>query len=380
MILSVIIVNFNVKYFLEQCLHSVEASLEKLGKREDSEVIVVDNLSTDGSMEYLQKRFPFVSWIGNKSNVGFAAANNQGLKVAKGKYIVFLNPDTILAEDSLSVCLRFSEARSDLGAAGVHMIDGSGRFLKESRRGYPSPWVGFCKLSGLTTLFPHSRLFSGYYLGHLSEHRSHPAPILSGAFFWTRREVLDKTGGFDERFFMYAEDIDLSYRIGQAGYVNYYIADTTIIHFKGESTRKDMRYTRIFYKAMSQFRRKYSRGGVSFFGDVLVELGIGVRGVLAGIGNMVSRGDEAAPLAAAWLQGDLLEVDRMRGRLVARGVSLAQSVEAAGEIILCQGKEFTFGRCISTVQQGAGQVWKIHAAGSDSLAGSGSQTDLPVLE
>lgn len=279
MVLSVIIVSYQVKYFLEQCLFSVEKALD--GITGGTEIIVIDNHSADGTLEYLQPRFPRVSFIAQPDNPGFSCANNRALELAKGRYILFLNPDTILPEDAAHICLSFMTRTPGIGAAGVRMIDGGGRFLKESRRGFPSPWVAFCRLSGLTTLFPHSRLFAGYYLGHLPENKTSPSPILSGACMWVDRKALDKAGTFDEQFFMYGEDIDLSYRIEAAGFTNYYIADTTIIHFKGESTRKDARYTRLFYKAMAQFRAKYAKGLLSRLLNRLLNLAIQLRIMLA---------------------------------------------------------------------------------------------------
>ena len=212
------------------------------------------------------------------------------MQLARGKYILFLNPDTILPEDFANRCLTFLQSTPDAGGLGVRMIDGSGLFLKESRRGFPSPWVAFCKLSGLTALFPQQRRFAGYYLGHLPQDKTSPAPVLSGACFWVAKAVLEKTGSFDERFFMYAEDIDLSYRIEQAGFVNYYLADTTIVHFKGESTLKDIRYVKQFYKAMSQFRRKHFNRGLPALFNAGMELAIWLR---AGIGA-IGRGRTAA--------------------------------------------------------------------------------------
>ena len=258
MILSIIIINFNVKYFLEQCLCSVEKSIATNDQLiNNTEIFVVDNLSDDGSIEYLQYKFHGIQFFSNKENVGFAKANNMALSKATGKYILFLNPDTIIAEDTISTCISIMKADHTIGAAGVRMVDGNGNFLKESKRGLPLPWAAFCKLSGLTTIFPHSKLFASYYLGHLEEHKNNPVDVLSGAFILIRKGVLDKTGGFDEQFYMYAEDIDLSYRVQKAGYINYYVANTTIIHFKGESTRKDLHYVKLFYKAMDQFMRKH---------------------------------------------------------------------------------------------------------------------------
>ncbi|HEX4374585.1 MAG TPA: glycosyltransferase family 2 protein, partial [Puia sp.] len=216
--LSIIIVNYNVKYFLEQCLCSVRKAIEKI----EAEIFVVDNNSTDDSIDYLQSKFPGVKFILNKGNEGFGKANNRALSLAKGKYILFLNPDTIVAEDSLEKCISFLESNKNAGALGVKMIDGSGNYLKESKRGFPSGWSAFCKLSGLTALFPHSKIFSKYYLGNLSERENQIIDVVSGAYFFVRKETLDKTGGFDEQFFMYAEDIDLSYRVQQSGFLNYY--------------------------------------------------------------------------------------------------------------------------------------------------------------
>src|SRR5882757_7760504 len=192
--LSDIIVTYRVRYFLELCLHSVQKPLQGL----DAEVFVVDNNSADGSVEYLRPLFTDVRFIANTENTGFARANNQALQLARGKYILFLNPDTILPEDFADRCLSFLQSTPDAGGLGVRMVDGSGLFLKESRRGFPSPWVAFCKLSGLTALFPRQRRFATYYLGHLPQDKTSPAPVLSGACFWVARAVLEKTGGFDE--------------------------------------------------------------------------------------------------------------------------------------------------------------------------------------
>lgn len=278
MLLSVIIVSYQVKYFLEQCLFSVEKALQGIG---DTEVIVVDNHSQDGSVEYLQPKFPAIKFLALSDNPGFGAANNLALARAKGEYILFLNPDTILPEDFFHICLSFMSKTPGIGAAGFRMVDGCGRFLKESRRGFPTPWTSFCKLSGLTALFPHSRLLAGYYLGHLPEKQTRPAPILSGACMCVPRKVLEQTGAFDERFFMYAEDIDLSYRIEQKGFTNYYMADTTILHFKGESTRKDAQYIRRFYGAMIQFRQKHFKGFFSRIFNGLLAMAIRIRLVFA---------------------------------------------------------------------------------------------------
>ena len=235
MILSVVIVSYNVKYFLEQCLSSLKKAVEGLSVPHNSiEVFIIDNASSDGSPDFLEPLFPNFHFIRSKENNGFAKANNLILKRCRGEFVLFLNPDSILAEDSLDICISFFRDHMDAGALGVRMIDGAGRFLRESKRGFPFPASSFFKMTGLAQLFPRSKTFSSYYMGHLDEHNTQVVDVLSGAFMMVKKSVLDQTGGFDERFFMYAEDIDLSYRISKTGFKNYYLPDTTIIHFKGE--------------------------------------------------------------------------------------------------------------------------------------------------
>ncbi len=276
--LSVIIVNFNVKYFLEQSLCSVI----KAGKNIDKEIIVVDNHSTDGSREFLLSRFPSVKFLWNNANLGFAKANNQALSIAKGAYILFLNPDTIVPEDCFENSIRFFESHADAGALGIRMIDGTGKFLKESKRAFPSPLTSLFKLSGLTKLFPHSKTFARYHLGHLAENENHEVDVLAGAYMMVPKKVLDITGSFDETFFMYGEDVDLSYRIQKAGYKNYYYAHTTIIHFKGESTKKgSLNYVRLFYSAMSLFVKKHYSGSRAGIFNFLIQAGIFLRAILS---------------------------------------------------------------------------------------------------
>ena len=284
--LSVIIVNYNVKHFLEQCLYSAEAAIKGM----DAEIIVVDNNSTDNSIAYLGPRFPDVKFITNTENAGFGRACNQGLAVSKGRFILFLNPDTIVAEDCFSECIRFFETHTDAGAVGVKMIDGSGKFLKESKRAFPSPRTSLYKLFGLSKLFPHSKTFSKYHLGHLDENKNNEVDVLAGAFMMIRRDVIEKVGSFDEIFFMYGEDVDLSYRIQKAGYRNYYVADTRIIHFKGESTRKGtMNYVRMFYNAMSIFVRKHYGGSRAGIFNFLIHVAIWFRAGLSAVSGFIRR-------------------------------------------------------------------------------------------
>jgi GT2 family glycosyltransferase len=222
------------------------------------EVWVVDNGSKDGSQEWLEPLFPEVKFIWNKENLGFSRANNQVLNQLSGEKVLFLNPDTLLSETVLTHCLTFMTEKPDVGAVGVKMVDGRGNFLWESKRAFPTASVSFFKMIGLTALFPRSSTFAKYHLGSLDEDVTHEVDILSGAFMMVRKEVLDKTGGFDERFFMYGEDIDLSYRIKQAGWKNYYLGKAHIVHFKGESTRKgEISYQRRFYGAMKEFYKKH---------------------------------------------------------------------------------------------------------------------------
>lgn len=260
--ISIVIVNYRVKYFLEQALRSVRAALTVHPM--ETEIFVVDNHSQDDSLDYLIPLFPEVRFIANTENVGFARANNQAMELATGEYVLLLNPDTVIAEDTLYEVCQFMDTHPDAGGVGVKMLDGNGRFLPESKRGFPSPWVSFCKIFGLSSLFPHSPLFGRYHMKYLSPDECHRIDILSGAFMLMRRATLDKSGLLDEAFFMYGEDIDLSYRLVLAGYQNYYVP-TPIIHYKGESTKKgSLRYVRIFYEAMLIFFKKhyphYSKG------------------------------------------------------------------------------------------------------------------------
>jgi len=251
--ISVIIVNYNVKFFLEQCLLSVRAAIAGM----DAEIFVVDNNSTDGSVAYLRPKFPGVNFIENTDNPGFAKANNQAIKICKGEYVLLLNPDTILGEESIRSLCFFMDEHPKSGGIGVKMIDGHGNFLPESKRSFPSPWVSFCKLFGLAKLFPKSKVFARYSLSYLNENKQHKVDVLAGAFMLLRHEALDKVGLLDESFFMYGEDIDLSYRMVLGGYKNYYIPER-ILHYKGESTKHgDIKYIKAFYGAMIIFFKKY---------------------------------------------------------------------------------------------------------------------------
>lgn len=284
--LSVIIVNYNVKYFLEQCLKSVQ----KAAKGIECEIWVVDNNSVDGSLEMLKGKFADVKLIENKTNLGFSKANNIAVNQSKGEFILFLNPDTVVEEDCFEKCINFMQNTPDAGALGVRMLDGSGNFLPESKRGLPTPQVALYKMFGLNKLFPKSKKFGKYHLGFLPENKINKVEVLAGAFMFLRKELLDKIGLFDESFFMYGEDIDLSYRIIEAGYNNYYFPETSIIHYKGESTKKgSANYVRIFYQAMVIFARKHYKGSKSELFIFLINSFIYLRAFAALIYRFFSR-------------------------------------------------------------------------------------------
>lgn len=251
--LSIVIVNYNSKFFLDLCLHSVDIALQGI----DSEVIVVDNASVDNSQEFITSRYPWVRWIQSETNVGFSKGNNMAIPLCTKRYILLLNPDTIVPEDCFSKSLAFMEKHSTCGALGVRMVDGRGNYLPESKRGLPTPIVAFLKLSGLSNLCPRSKVCSKYYMGHLPENKISKVEVLSGAFMMVRKKAIQRIGLLDEGYFMYGEDIDLSYRILLGGYLNYYFPEVTIIHFKGESTNKNPKYVAVFYQAMKRFADKY---------------------------------------------------------------------------------------------------------------------------
>lgn len=296
--LSVIIVSYNVKYYLEQCLFSVLSSAKGI----NTEIIVVDNNSVDGSCHLIRHKFPSVKLISNQENNGFAKACNQGIRTAGGRYILLLNPDTLVQEDTFGKCIAFMDKNADAGCMGVKMIDGAGNYLPESKRALPTPNVAFFKIFGLTALFPSSRTFGRYYLGHLDKNRVHEIEVLTGAFMFIRRSVLDKAGLLDEDYFMYGEDIDLSYRIKQAGYKIFYYPGTTIIHYKGESTRKaSFNYVYLFYNAMIIFAGKHFSGQSARPLIFLIHLAIYFRAALSLLQRVViSVINPIADAAAIW--------------------------------------------------------------------------------
>tara|TARA_Y100000589_G_scaffold80816_2_gene74705 strand:- start:372 stop:2318 length:1947 start_codon:yes stop_codon:yes gene_type:complete len=276
--ISIVIVNYNVEFFLNQCLSSVQKAIKDLS----AEVFIVDNKSMDGSVKMIKKKYPKFNLIENKKNVGFSKANNQAIKLANGEYILLLNPDTVIEEDTLIKTIDFMDKKPRSGAVGVKMIDGKGNFLPESKRSFPKPSVAFYKIFGLSSLFPKSRKFGQYHLGHLSEFKNHEVDVLSGAFMLIRKRTIEKVGLLDEMFFMYGEDIDMSYRIKLKGYKNYYISDTKIIHYKGESTKKSsVNYVFVFYRAMIIFAKKHMPNKNVFFLNLSINLAIYFRAFIA---------------------------------------------------------------------------------------------------
>ncbi|WNM18931.1 glycosyltransferase family 2 protein [Flavobacterium capsici] len=265
--LSVIILNYNVRYFLELCVLSVQKAIQNL----DAEIIVVDNNSSDDSCAMMKAKFPQIKLIENKENLGFPKGNNIAVEQAKGKYICILNPDTIVSEDTFHKIFNSNLLIQKTGIIGCKLIDGSGKFLPESKRGIPTPWVAFTKVFGMYKWFPYNTLFNKYYAQHLDKNQSGEIEILVGAFMFLERNLYNEVGGFDEKCFMYADDIDLSYMVLQKKKINYYFHDTTVVHFKGESTVRDEKYIKRFQEAMNYFYAKHFKK--SFFFTFFMKTG-----------------------------------------------------------------------------------------------------------
>ena len=276
--LSIVIVNYNVKEFLTQCLDSIFKSQTQY----NYEVIVVDNSSRDSGRDEICSTFKDITWIDNSENVGFGRANNQGFSRAKGVYTLILNPDTVLQEDTLEKCISYLLAHPEVGGLGIKGLDGSGQFLPESKRALPTPLVALWKITGLSAIFPKSSVFARYHLGHLSPEKNHEVDILVGCFMMVPTQLLLSVGGFDPQYFMYGEDIDLSYELQKTGHKNIYFSDSQIIHYKGESTKRgSLNYVRMFYKAMVLFAKKQFTGSSAAAYSLLIYSGIYLRATLA---------------------------------------------------------------------------------------------------
>lgn len=289
--LSVIIVNYNVKYYLDQCIRSVLRAFEEMNT--PAEIIVVDNHSADGSVDYLEQRypqklFPMVRFVRSAHNLGFARANNIAIRQSRGEYVLLLNPDTIVGEEALKASVDFMDAHEDAGAVGVRMLGAQGRRAMESRRGLPTPMVSFFKMLGFCNRWPHHRLFGKYYMGYLPWDEPSQIEVVSGAYCMLRRKALDEVGLLDEDFFMYGEDIDLSYRVLKGGYHNYYLP-VDILHYKGESTQKSsFRYVHVFYEAMLIFFRKHY-SGMTFLLSLPIKTAIYAKALMALVGMLSDR-------------------------------------------------------------------------------------------
>ena len=275
--LSVVILNYNVRYFLEQCIRSVQKATEHW----DAEIIVIDNASKDDSCQMVKTLFPKVVLIENQENVGFSKANNQAVAVAKGEYVCILNPDTAVSEDTFRKAVEYYESIENIGALGVYLMDGTGHFLPESKRNLPTPKVSLLKITGFT---------KKYYANQIPETEQGKVEVLVGAFMLLKRSIYHEVGGFDEDYFMYGEDIDFSYKITKAGYQNHYLGGTTVLHYKGESTKKDDAYFERFYGAMQIFYRKH------FNKNFLLESSVSAGVALAKAAHKISADKKVVPL------------------------------------------------------------------------------------
>ena len=378
MILSVVIVSYNVKFFLEQCLSSLKKAIDGISQPiGGAEVYIVDNASTDGSTDFLEPLYPDFHFIRNKENTGFAKANNQALSLCAGQYVLFLNPDTIIAEDSLNICLSFFPDNTDAGALGVRLIDGTGRYLKESKRGFPDPSASFFKLSGLAGLFPRSKIFSAYYLGHLGEESTHAVDILSGAFMMVKKTVLDQIRGFDEQFFMYAEDIDLSYRICKAGFRNYYLPDTTIIHFKGESTQRDFRYVKMFYSAMQLFVKKHFKDGRSSILLITLNIGMRFRQALAfTLLPFKKSGRSLKSRLPVFIREEPENKKKIEKKLNLKNIPVSESANNRLAILFCESTKMSWKKIINEITNDPiRHIYYFHGEGTHSAVSSYSSRE-----
>lgn len=335
--LSVIIVNYNVRPFLENSLVSIGKAMQGI----TGEVIVVDNASDDGSVDMMRQKFPSVRIIANERNTGFGSANNQAMRIAGGRFFLLLNPDTVVQEDTFHRMIDFFNNHPDAGLAGCRVLNPDGTLQLPCRRSFPTPWVAFTKISGLSSLFPSSPLFGKYNLTYRDPDRSYPVDAVSGSFMFLRREAYEQTKGFDEQFFMYGEDLDLCYRIQQGGWKIYYTPDTQIIHYKGQSARRsDIDEVRLFYEAMRVFVRKHFPGGV--VSTAILRAGIGMREWMAFVAKI------SKPLGATSLDVLFINISLLLGEAIWLGDVFRFPSYAYPAIIfvpwaLVAGTMYTFG-------------------------------------
>jgi GT2 family glycosyltransferase len=371
--LSVIILNYNVRYFLELCVLSVQQAIKGI----DAEIIVVDNNSPDDSCAMMRQHFPEVHLIENKDNSGFPKGNNIGVAAAKGKYVCILNPDTVVAEDTFIKVLAFAEGQNQLGIIGSKLIDGRGKFLPESKRGVPTPWVAFTKVGGLYKLLPKAEILNKYYAQHLDENQTGLTDILVGAFMVMRRELYLDVGGFDEDCFMYSDDIDLSYTVLKKGLHNYYFPQTSVIHYKGESTVKDGAYMTRFREAMQFFYKKHFKQSPVF--DVLMRIGTlffalakknkNVTVIVPQRYVLISADEKLKNVLQKQLQKDIL--------LTGYFNQDALFLQNKGAEIIFDNSLITFGQIIAFMEKyrALNFTYKILPAGADFILGSNSCND-----
>lgn len=373
--LSVIILNYNVRYFLEQCLISVQDAIQNL----DAEIIVVDNNSYDDSCEMVKTRFPNVILIENTENSGFPKGNNIGVAQAQGDYLCILNPDTVVAEDTFTKVLAFAEKQSNLGIVGCKLIDGTGNFLPESKRGIPTPFVAFTKVTGLYKI---SNFFNKYYAAHLSENQTGAVEILVGAFMVIKKETYLEVGGFDENCFMYSDDIDLSYMVLKTGKSNYYFHETSVVHYKGESTVRDGLYMKRFREAMDFFYKKHFRVSKGF--DLFMKTGAFFFSIVKKSQAVDSKINPSHYILVSNDEKLALSVEKLLGKKVKRISeaskntinSLLGAVKGTVEIIF-DNNSLAYAEIIAAMEinKNQGFTFKILPKQSDFIIGSNSSND-----
>ncbi|MBF6642502.1 glycosyltransferase family 2 protein [Flavobacterium sp. J49] len=381
--LSVIILNYNVRYFLELCVLSVQKAIQNL----DAEIIVIDNNSSDDSCAMMKQRFPNVKLIENKENSGFPKGNNIAVREAKGEYLCILNPDTVVSEDTFEKLLSFvssqAQSRDDLGIVGCKLIDGTGNFLPESKRGIPTPWVAFTKIFGLYKIFPKSSMFNKYYAQDLAENQTGKVDILVGAFMVMKRELYNELGGFDENCFMYADDIDLSYRALLLQKQNCYFHETTVIHYKGESTVKDATYMKHFRGFMNYFYQKHfkrslffnlmARFGAFYFSIVKVFKGKSQPKVKPNQYILVSDNEALKEKLATKLQKSVERTLLENGKIViSQTISKAKNTE-----VILDTNYLGFKKAIAFLEENKNKsfTFKLLPIGSNFIIGSNSSND-----
>jgi len=369
--LSVIILNYNVRYFLEQCVLSVKNATQNLR----TEIIVVDNNSPDDSCQMLKERFPDVILIENKENSGFPKGNNIGVNIASGEYICILNPDTVVAEDTFEKILAFAKTKTDLGLVGCKLIDGTGNFLPESKRGIPTPFVAFTKIFGLYKIFPGIKSFGKYYASHIKENETGKIEILVGAFMVMKRDLYQEIGGFDERYFMYGEDIDLSFSALKKGKSNYYFHETTVIHYKGESTVKDGTYMRRFQQGMDLFYQKNMKS--SLFFSVFMKLGM----VFFSLIKMFQGKSKPNPKPGNYIliteNPDAVSLEQLQEKLKAEVAINKEICNSRKAEVILETNSLGFKKAISIMEANKSQncTFKIFLKNSNFLIGSNSSND-----